>query len=815
MAKNSKLLFTTFFLSMLLAASAYTTLVSNVNAAELTLQQKGETVLSDVVGVDLTKYTTVIAEHLQDAYLGVLPLSEMQYTLQSNESTLNIAYTFVNGNLQRIHVLEGKGSPITIKPSNTPVEMAKDFLNNFQGYTGRSLYGELEFMLNGIDIDESSTTVLGNVRLDATTSRDSATFRWTYAYNGIEAPVKCVALSYQNGFLKYFIDNWNLYKIGSTSINLSEEEATASGLASAKAFAWKVGCGNETCEVRDFNATQAMVWETLFGNSLSADTARGHDPLTLYPIRHVWVSLDKFYLGNVYGIEVFLWADTKDVYRIQERFTSYDPIYLEGSSKNENIASSNEPSPLDTTVQTVSSLISIPIGAFIGGICISQLVKKRNLLKSKTRKLVGLLLCLAVSSAVLLIPISTALATNKGVFIWGSRSSGGYDPDLPGIWRKTGNELGNQSDTSEEIAEVFVNRGYDVYNYQGSGSLKANILDNITFSRNNYPASVVVDFDHGVGNNYPNSSFHYMFEDDTGTMIGNHTIAGDPPNHPENGVYDYEIFSDTGGYSYQSKVFFAFINTCYSANLEKGQGQQTDGLPLGMPYAWTHRIVNWKGFENFTTSSHISMFGYEDGENGTDDGNYCYIGFPQGSAALALTSVQEGYTQTSYSSWMQNFFAYALVYDRSVKDALDDASQSCFQMDFGETDLYNNFTAKWPTWHGNETGWDNSSYTNCSLAVYGNGNIHIRPPELTVKAFDSNGSPVTGSVYIDGQYAGTTGNSFRVSIPASHTVQVISGSHTFRNFTGYSDFENPVSVSVYLDTTVTAKYYSNPRLNIR
>jgi hypothetical protein len=42
----------------------------------------------------------------------------------------------------------------------------------------------------------------------------------------------------------------------------------------AKTFSWKVGSGNNTFEVKDFNVTQAMIWETVFFSSLYADTAR-------------------------------------------------------------------------------------------------------------------------------------------------------------------------------------------------------------------------------------------------------------------------------------------------------------------------------------------------------------------------------------------------------------------------------------------------------------------------------------------------------------------------------------------------------------
>ena len=813
---KQKILPITILLTLLLVMSAITILISKAEAVESTSQQKGLAILNNVVGVDLAKYGATVAKQPSDVYLGVLPQENLQYTLQSNESTLNIAYTFVNGNLQMIHVLEGKGLPITTKSATAPIEIAKDFLSSYQNYSGNPFYGEIKTMLNNIDASKSLTTTVGNTKLDVTALDSSTTFRWTYVYDGVEAPVKCVALDFENGFLKYFIDNWNLYSIGSTSINLSEKESTDNGLSQAKNYSWRMGEGNNTYQFNDFNATQAMLWETIFSNGLSAETARNHDPLTLYPMRHVWVSLDKFYPGNVYGIEVFLWADTKEVYNIQERSTTVDPPAdlvanlndtVTPPSNSDGSTNPTETGSLQTTWITTPTLTAVTLGAIVA------FAKKKTLSKSRSLK-TGVLLCL-ITSLILMFPISYAFAVDRCSLVWGSRSSGANDPTVPGspTWRKTAAELGNQSETAAAINYAFSYYGNysGAHNYQGEGSKKSAILGNITYSNNNYPFVAVVDFDHGVGNERY-GYYHYMFEDDVGCRVGPH-YEWDYAN--DNGVYDYEIFSDTGGYSYSSNVYFAFISTCMSADLTTyGQYQQSDGSPVGMPYAWTHRIVNWMGFENWTAASQMSMFGYEDGEHGSDNGDYCYIGFPYGSAALAETSIQSGFTQTTYASWVQEFFAYALMYDYSVKDALDEASQALFTMDFDETALYTGFQAIWPMYLYNESisdyEWQDQIGNDSTLAVYGNGNLHLRAPELTVNAFDSNGTPISANVYIDSQYAGTTGNTFRVSIPAYHTVQVVSGSYTFQNFTGCADFENPISAYVHFDTTVTANFYSNP-----
>ena len=105
------------------------------------------------------------------------------------------------------------------------VETAKNFLSDYQGYSGNSFYGELGSMLENVDGDDNVTGVSGNVKLEVTVSEDSTVFKWVYSFNGMDAASKCVAIGYEDGFFKYFLDNWDLYKIGSTSVNISEEEA--------------------------------------------------------------------------------------------------------------------------------------------------------------------------------------------------------------------------------------------------------------------------------------------------------------------------------------------------------------------------------------------------------------------------------------------------------------------------------------------------------------------------------------------------------------------------------------------------------------
>ena len=190
----------------------------------------------------------------------------------------------------------------------------------------------------------------------------------------MDAPDKCVALRYINGFLKYFVDNWDLYKIGSTSVNLSEKEAMDIAMARAKNYSWNSAI--------KFNVTNAMIWENIFAGSLYMDTARSQDPLELFPMRHVWVSLDKFYPGNVYGMNVYVWADTGKIGYIHERFSTMDPpADLMATDDDTATRASNQTSALDKAQSNSLSPTWIVLPAFAAvtlGTASVCLTKKKN-----------------------------------------------------------------------------------------------------------------------------------------------------------------------------------------------------------------------------------------------------------------------------------------------------------------------------------------------------------------------------------------------------------------------------------------------------
>ncbi len=702
----------------MLVTITYTSLIPNIQAAESTPYQKVEIISKDVVGLNLTDYVKTIQESPSDSYLGVIPQENIRYTLNSNDGKVDIHYTFADGKLRKIHVLKSEGSPSLTKTATNTIETAKDFLSSYQDYSGDSFYAELGAMLNNVDAGNNLTKTSGNTKLEVTNSEGYEIFKWTYMFNNIEAPDKCVALGYKNGFLKYFLDNWALYEIGSTTVNLSEEEAIDIALERSGTFSWRMGTDDNISEVKNFHITNAMIWETVFLSNIHADTPRSQDPLMLYPIQHVWVSLDKFYPGNVHGINVYVWADTGNIAYIHERVSSLDPpADLVATMDDFTVEAVNDKISTGASQFDVLSItwFALPAFAFaVLGIVPVWLAKKK-LPKRGFLKICGILFCVLISSTMLLGQVSTvsAASQNECIEIWGSESAGAYGvPPNNASWRKTTNEIDCQDQVSYLIDVYFsdYNHGYHAYDNQGDDSVKSMILDDISYAEANYPRVAVVAFDHGMGrDDYQGlDEFHFMFEDNIGTGTG-------PPNAPQwvanNGVYDMDIYPRTA----LGKVVFAFINTCGSANLTNLEtGQAWQGLmpetdrARGMPFAWTRRVVG----------SEMSSNGY----SAPDSGDCCYIGFPYGSASLSQTTSGGG---TKHWLWVRDFFWHASNPGNSINNALDDASLDNCGVLFSYTALANYFNAAWPMYNYTSQQWETPYFPNCKMVVYGNGNIHL------------------------------------------------------------------------------------------
>lgn len=97
---------------MLLAFSSYILPITpKAYALAPTIQEKGQTFLSNVIGLNLDNYNVTqetSSVESSNTYLGVIPQDNVLYHLTSKTSKLDAQCTFVSGNLQMIQILGNK-----------------------------------------------------------------------------------------------------------------------------------------------------------------------------------------------------------------------------------------------------------------------------------------------------------------------------------------------------------------------------------------------------------------------------------------------------------------------------------------------------------------------------------------------------------------------------------------------------------------------------------------------------------------------------------------------------------------------------------
>lgn len=273
--------------SILVTISAY---VPKASSQEEKTSEKALTILKDIVGFDLAAYKTRLDSYVQGMYFDTLPQENLRYTLESNESKLEVIFAFVNGKLRSMSVYAINGTPLITRPTTNVVEMAKETLSRYKTYCGAYYCEGMKSILDTVKVNENITKVSGGIKFEANYEKvflewenrtvNSAEFRWTYTLNGVEAPMKCVALYFGEGFLKYFIDTWDIYKIGSSAINISEEEAVKIAMERAKSFSWKASMGGDNIpiEVREFNIVGVSETKLVFGNYIEKIKPAGETP---------------------------------------------------------------------------------------------------------------------------------------------------------------------------------------------------------------------------------------------------------------------------------------------------------------------------------------------------------------------------------------------------------------------------------------------------------------------------------------------------------------------------------------------------------
>jgi hypothetical protein len=273
---------------------------------------KSRNFLRDVIQIDLADYQVTLLSHTveDNSDLGNTIEEIFKYSLVDGDSQLDLVLRFRNNHfsLYQISILEGfppyAPSYVQSKVSDI-VNFTEDFIERYKSVTNDSYLDEFGKLLSAAT--EANTEVtMGNTKLRIAINGDNAKVTLLYTANGFDYPTKSLTLVFQNHALQEIDDDWFLYKVGSTQVDISRNQAIEIARNAADDFEWNAN----GVQVSNFNVLNDPVSALFFPHPRT-------DPLTLEPYWYITLYLDREYPGGVSSITVGVWADTGEVANIE------------------------------------------------------------------------------------------------------------------------------------------------------------------------------------------------------------------------------------------------------------------------------------------------------------------------------------------------------------------------------------------------------------------------------------------------------------------------------------------------------------------
>jgi hypothetical protein len=713
-SKQKMILYTSIFV-LILSSSAYVSLLPTAHAAEITTAQKATDLLGSVVGFDMNSYSTQLISDTSKSTqpipvppttlslvnasspspISSLPRDDVIFNLTNAQSSVRARCSFINGKLNQISIYNSVGLPILNQPATNTAAMAQGFLQRYQSYTGNLLYGSLSSMLSNVTLQTNQTVRSGNAMLRATVfgNQTENDLVWTFVdNNGNPAPMKDIVLSYRNGFLESFLDNWQFYQTAGVP-TLSSQNAVATALQAVKNFSYIAQNADGTnFTVSDFKVATTFNVTLSYMNydvQTPLQSTRGSDPHTLYPAWYVGVGFDKVYPDGVTGLNIWVWADTGNV-------GSVEPMVIHDLSavSNETVSSSGV-SALQTETNQVSALLilSLIVGSGASGLMAAHFYGRKNKLAgfrrlwkitASKRKVAAFCLIVLPITLIVAAPIVKASALKSEIYAssyivpWPNEA----DPWIPALQNYyQENEYLYASQIADYIQMLYSQyEGVDSSNNAGSGTVYNNIMNHIINDEYNYAGATVFHFGPG--------GWTDIYDDSNGATISS-----------------MDIYYAAYGYS---TISFVMMWSCNDAGYWTWNGN-------GYYYTYTQYFANaWTQ----TPTNSLRWLGFDD----PDTSGHAFIGFLGESPSISFESFN-GWPQVA-GYWIEWFYYYAVYMHDTVHDALNDASYAVFGVPYNMSPFPQYFTY-WPGgWMGG-TYYPEGQNDLGMMEVYGDSNIYI------------------------------------------------------------------------------------------
>ena len=265
--------------------------------------------LQNVTKINTKAYTmSTLSNTMQwRADFGGVSEEVMQYALANSTSNLNVDFRYRNGHFSRYQLDMIESSPIfsQIQP-NDVVQNAKFTLSRYRTNSGDDYLTNMTRILDTVSTLSNTNITQSNIKLQITVSSGTVVFFWMYTENGIDYQAKGLQMTFQNNVLTSMTDGYFLFTVGSTRLDVSQEQAVSIAENYVKTLTWNIeGKQVSNFTVADPPLSIQMVPHTR-GNSVA-----------LIPYWYVEMQLGSIYAGGINEVTVGIYADTNQVADVQ------------------------------------------------------------------------------------------------------------------------------------------------------------------------------------------------------------------------------------------------------------------------------------------------------------------------------------------------------------------------------------------------------------------------------------------------------------------------------------------------------------------
>ena len=265
--------------------------------------------LKDVAQIDITEYQATLLSNTVEyrSDLGGLVEEILKYSLVSTTSTADVVFRFRDNKLSRYQLNLFEGQLAFSEPQSPSIlEATRSLLERFKSYSNDPYIDGMITILSSINEVKNMEVTEGNIKLKITVEGNDADILWLHTQDGVDFSAKSLRFLYENHVLKELTDGWFLFTVGSTTVNVSMEQAIGIAKNYVKDFTWEYG--GET--ISNF---------TVLDDPVTVEFAPHprEEPLALIPFWYITLYLDRVYPGEVTRIGVGLWGDSGEVVHVR------------------------------------------------------------------------------------------------------------------------------------------------------------------------------------------------------------------------------------------------------------------------------------------------------------------------------------------------------------------------------------------------------------------------------------------------------------------------------------------------------------------